>query len=1361
MKLFRSGFEANIARTVLYSAFIIALLQLYPYIHYYWYANDGQILVNSRPSAADKIRPASPSATPSSPTLLTFKKNTHTNPRPMLAIYPFVDLRANKGGHNAFIALEKTKTFLSKNNQLDIIYRSPEFISHDGFLYSPMPGRDTLPTADLVLSGMIFDHADKAYISIRVASARTSQLIAKIMLPFDSGELGTLLLNIQDIVSIASHRYAHQMNSSHPEKIRVAVAPFYPFPEYASEGGDIIPELIESSLSDEKEITMVQRINSAPLLIEAAATRSILAKPDFYNSMMPTDILISGYYGYDEARKHYVALFALLVAGEHILFFPASGNSWHEISQQASGFVKNQSAIIQTLYSENTIRRKLYSEIEKGAAENNSSTSHTIQETEIDFDTISAAINLLIRKDAAIDVTIEAHNIINKYSNIALYHENMLAAEGSIPIHNKSDDRFVNRTLAFVKKHNKNYNEYKKNEKITTESKWSYFMADVATKGDFLSLGMKVDCNPKNYWEGLTSNTQRIYFNAIDYYSAATQMIHDDIEYYHGIGSLLNSYGAQYSRFENVIYRYVINSAARSVREDASIRLSTLPILRTNNCAEISRNKRYLNYFNNTKRGIYTEKRNIAEIGDSSKTPGANLSSMLSIACDSLGRNEPFMKRALDIDIIIGDMSESDIISSLGSVKSSPYSECAKHYPYLVMAMRSGRPSVANEQIAIIKDLMEKNSYIAQEDLSGLLYHARDRWAEGAEIPHHYSYALKNEIDKLIFRLPSYPFIYASYLGYARNEAQAIALLEEHGLTELIIRKECCSESSTLMILQTISRDGDLVYKSKDGGAVIFKLSHKRYGTITWKTDKYSSEKRIWNIGQLLFDLEKQDNYLFSISFPGHINTCESGGSCTKDESGRSPYSPSESFRAETASEFVSIVSTDRIPPNISVDIETSKLAINSLKENGFMPHRTPVFFDRHGNMAAVGLPRAQASTPYHFVRHSRRNGSASRHASYLLSKLYYEEEISQYQQIQEIFYNNLSEVLTSYKDRTFQERHSAINGVETLFRPTGSIARNEIGVVYIFEKVEGSWRITDRLTAPDAVHAHWFGRSLAISEADLFVCAGERSTYSGPGGVYRYRKINGSWVLAQRVWSDTCQEMSISGKWLAIRSHEHVRLYVFDGYRYVASQVLEIKAEGSRFGVARTSAFYKHLLTAVSMSMDGDSLALSQVGSSPESSSTSYRDPIHIYRRVAGHWKVSDIIAAPTYREGVPARRFGTFMDLQGDYLAVGNPWIQNDSRQEESGLVSLFKRDQAGAWGEIKRLKPDPAQHQDSEFGKGVEFYGNSLIIQGQRGIYVYHIEAISSLIQSSELGSKSARLLSTQNTETTSTYLAPPLK
>ncbi len=124
--------------------------------------------------------------------------------------------------------------------------------------------------------------------------------------------------------------------------------------------------------------------------------------------------------------------------------------------------------------------------------------------------------------------------------------------------------------------------------------------------------------------------------------------------------------------------------------------------------------------------------------------------------------------------------------------------------------------------------------------------------------------------------------------------------------------------------------------------------------------------------------------------------------------------------------------------------------------------------------------------------------------------------------------------------DRSFNDRFGyniALDGDEALISaPRAREPGGAPGIIYVFERIGGMWVETDKILSPDPDGRGFFGVGLA-KDGDTFVS----STDSSPGGLGSHRRVwvyvrtGGGWTLQQQIVPDVALPMGVEVSFLAV----------------------------------------------------------------------------------------------------------------------------------------------------------------------------------------------------------------------------------
>lgn len=330
-------------------------------------------------------------------------------------------------------------------------------------------------------------------------------------------------------------------------------------------------------------------------------------------------------------------------------------------------------------------------------------------------------------------------------------------------------------------------------------------------------------------------------------------------------------------------------------------------------------------------------------------------------------------------------------------------------------------------------------------------------------------------------------------------------------------------------------------------------------------------------------------------------------------------------------------------------------------------------------------------------------------------------------------------------------------------------------GAAYVFERQNGDWVETAKLTASDAHCRAWFGFTVATDGESIAVGAYENdnattlgSAGCNGGAVYVYTRSGSTWVEEQRVvptqWACGLQfgkALAIEGETLAVgapteaASSGRGAAYLFQrtGSTWVQTQRFErsttdgigafgeaVDLDRNTLAVGAPSAgspvlgevhlFRRDSGGAWSLSqvigptgglnygfgselaLTEDSLAVSLPGANAP------RNSVHLYERIGGVWSFTRAFLGPS-RSSDTTTYYGWDLDFDGDTLVVGDKAADDASPGSQtcySGAVWMYQRTGPAPvvdWREYYTVTANPTCND--YFGDGVALDGDRLVLGG----------------------------------------------
>lgn len=206
----------------------------------------------------------------------------------------------------------------------------------------------------------------------------------------------------------------------------------------------------------------------------------------------------------------------------------------------------------------------------------------------------------------------------------------------------------------------------------------------------------------------------------------------------------------------------------------------------------------------------------------------------------------------------------------------------------------------------------------------------------------------------------------------------------------------------------------------------------------------------------------------------------------------------------------------------------------------------------------------------------------------------------------------------------------------------TGSLSVNQ-GSVYVYEMINGGWTQTAKLTASDGNAEDHFGGSVDVSGDYIVVgCPGaDIGIFSNTGAVYVFHKTGGTWVQENKITSSTPES-------------------------------------GAKFG-ASVSIDNNRLMVGAPYSDNG---IFTSCGA------------VYFFQRVAAQWNQLNKFFKPG---SAGDDRFGTSIDLQGNYAIAGAPF--DDGTESDEGSAVIYYHNGSAWIQQLYLSNPTPAA--DAQFG------------------------------------------------------------
>jgi len=212
-------------------------------------------------------------------------------------------------------------------------------------------------------------------------------------------------------------------------------------------------------------------------------------------------------------------------------------------------------------------------------------------------------------------------------------------------------------------------------------------------------------------------------------------------------------------------------------------------------------------------------------------------------------------------------------------------------------------------------------------------------------------------------------------------------------------------------------------------------------------------------------------------------------------------------------------------------------------------------------------------------------------------------------------------------------------------------------GAAYVFERQNGVWVQTAKLTADDGADGDNFGESVAVYDHTI-VCGANLDDVGGnnnQGSAYVFEKQNGNWVQVQKLTAsdggaeDEFHEVEISYDWIIV---------------------------GADFA---------------------------DVGNNDDQGAA------YVYQKVGGNWPATETQKL-TADDGANGDNFGDSVSIWKEYLVVGANFA-DIGQNDDQGAAYVYKRD-GGIWTQMQKLTASDGA-ADDEFGESCDIFKTCIVV------------------------------------------------
>jgi hypothetical protein len=263
-------------------------------------------------------------------------------------------------------------------------------------------------------------------------------------------------------------------------------------------------------------------------------------------------------------------------------------------------------------------------------------------------------------------------------------------------------------------------------------------------------------------------------------------------------------------------------------------------------------------------------------------------------------------------------------------------------------------------------------------------------------------------------------------------------------------------------------------------------------------------------------------------------------------------------------------------------------------------------------------------------------------------------------------------------------------------------------GSAYIFERIDGVWVQTAKLTPGEGVAYDWFGGLVALSGDTALVGApGDDDKGEESGAAYIFAKVGGVWTeVAKLAATDGAAEdyfgssVSLSGDTALVGAYAHDdngsdsgSAYVFerdqggpDNWGQLAKLTASDGAPGDYFGYE--------------VALSGDAALVGAIADDENGGSA------YVFEKVAGAWAE---VGKLTASDGAAGDGFGGSVALYGDRALIAS--VGDDDNGSHSGSAYVFEKLDAG-WTEVGKLTASDGAADDF-FAYSVRLFADTALV------------------------------------------------
>jgi hypothetical protein len=258
----------------------------------------------------------------------------------------------------------------------------------------------------------------------------------------------------------------------------------------------------------------------------------------------------------------------------------------------------------------------------------------------------------------------------------------------------------------------------------------------------------------------------------------------------------------------------------------------------------------------------------------------------------------------------------------------------------------------------------------------------------------------------------------------------------------------------------------------------------------------------------------------------------------------------------------------------------------------------------------------------------------------------------------------------------------------------------NNVGAIYIFERIDGVWTQKVRISNPDPANSDQFGYSVGVSGNTIIASShgDDNGPFFSSGSAYIFVRVGDLWTQQAFLTADDASSGDQFGFSVAIDGDTAIIGALTDdtpenssGSAYVFGRIGTVWTQQAKL-IANDGAMND--IFGYAVALDGDTAVIG----APRLNTTPGK--AYVFVNSSGLWTQQDKLFAD---DGVDNDQFGTVVSVDGDTAVIGAPY--NAHAGTYSGAAYVFSRT-SSVWTQEAKLTASDAAIQD--------FFGLSVAIR-----------------------------------------------